>query len=227
MKLWKSIRNALSGDRSTVKGTSGPTTVDLFGSLAIEVEDSEAAEKWWQESRAENSQLSASGVSRDTPLRSGENEETVFELIRRNAMRIENLDPSLVDQVADTVFKGMNERKPAREVARELSAITRFERALSLEIASYQLRLAATALDTERMCRAGMEDFIWVYSGALDEVPSHKARDGKRYNFHTRREVGGDDEIPANDMPGLDPACKCLKRMIIDLEDVDDEGNPR
>lgn len=227
MVFRKMIGSLFVRDEQPNKGPENAATVDILGAVSIEVEDWDAVETWWKDSRSENSELSASGVSRHTLLRSGERAETVLELIRRNAMRIENLDPSLVDQVADTVFRGMNERKPAREVARELSAVTGFERARSLQIASYQLRLAATALDTERMCRAGMEDFIWVYSGALDEVPSHKARDGKRYNFRTRREVGGDDEIPANDMPGLDPACKCLKRMVIDLEDVDDDGNPR
>ena len=226
MVFRKLIGSLFGRDEQPSREFKNSNTVDILGAVSIEVEDWESVEKWWRESRAENSQLSASGVSRDTPLRSGENEETVFELIRRNVISIENLDPSLVDEAADTVFNGMNERKPAREVARELSAITGFERVRSLDIASYQLQLAATALDTERMYRAGMEDFIWVYSGKLDEIPHHKLRDGKRYKLRTRKEVGGNEVIPEDDMPGMKRLCGCRKRAVIDIEGVDDDGNP-
>lgn len=220
------IGDSVSDLQSEIDAEAGYFTT-IFATLTVQITDWAAAMEWWHRGRWRNSLLSASGVDIGTLLQAGDVEQTLEALIRQNVALIKDVNEQQLTRMTGEIFRGLNQRKPAREVAKVLREITGFGRKRSLLIASDQLQKAATALDTERMFQAGITDFVWVHSGKKHFRPHHKARNGKRYNLKTRKAVDGSETIPVDDMPGIPIRCGCRKRSIVDLEDVDDDGNPR
>ena len=199
----------------------------IFATLTLQIEDWASVVEWWHRDRWRNSLLSASGVDLQTVLQAGDVNQTLESVIAQNVALIQDVNDQQSKRMTGAIFRGLNERKPARELAKELRAITGFGRKRALLIASDQLQKAATALDTERMFQAGITKWKWKHSGKVHYRPHHKARDGKLYYMGSRKEVDGDEVIPADDMPGVPIRCGCRKVSYIELEDVDDEGNPR
>lgn len=198
----------------------------IFLSLEVAIAEWTEALESWHRSKWRGSILSASGVDVDTMLYAGDVEQTLESVIRQNVALIKDVNQQQIDRMTGIVFRGLNERLPARDVAKQLAGVTGFGRKRALLIASDQLQRAATALDTERMAEAGISTFVWRASGKLHPREWHKARNGKRYDLRTRKEVGGDEVIPADDMPGIPIRCGCKKQAYFEIEGVDDDGNP-
>lgn len=198
----------------------------IFLSLEVAIAEWSEALEVWHRSKWRASILSASGVDLDTMLYAGDVEQTLESVIRQNVALIKDVNQQQIDRMTGIVFRGLNERLPARDVAKQLAEVTGFGRKRVLRIASDQLQKAATALDTERMLESGLDTFIWRHSGKLHPRLDHKARNGKRYNLRTRKEVGGDEVIEPDDMPGMKPFCGCKKQAYFSIEGVDDDGNP-
>lgn len=198
----------------------------VFLSIEVAFQSWSADLEAWHRSKWRGSILSASGVDVDTMLYAGDVEQTVGAVIKQNIALIKDVNAQQADRMAGIVFRGLNQRMPARDVAKELAAVTGFGRKRALLIASDQLQKATAALDTERMAEAGIGAFTWRHSGKLHPREWHKARNGKRYNLRTRKEVGGDEVIPADDMPGIPVRCGCRKQAYFEIEGTDDDGNP-
>lgn len=179
----------------------------IFLSLEVAIAEWTAALEAWHRSKWRGSILSASGVDVDTMLYAGDVEQTLESVIRQNVALIKDVDAQQAQKMTGIVFRGLNERLPARDVAKQLAEVTGFGRKRALLIASDQLQKAATALDSERMYEAGITQFVWRHSGKKHPREWHKARNGKRYDLRTRKEVGGDEVIPADDMPGIPIRC--------------------
>lgn len=179
----------------------------IFATLTLQIEDWASVVEWWHRGRWRNSLLSASGVDLDTVLHAGDVDQTLQSVIRQNVELIKSVDAQQAERMTGAIFRGLNERKPARELAKELRAITQFGRRRALTIASDQIQKAATALDTERMYQAGITKWKWLHSGKVHYRPHHKARNGKLYYLKTRKAVDGDEVIPADDMPGIPIRC--------------------
>lgn len=198
----------------------------IFLSLEVAIQGWSESLENWHRSKWRASILSASGVDVDTMLYAGDVEQTLESVIRQNVALIKDVDAQQAQRMTGIVFRGLNERLPARDVARQLAEVTGFGRKRALLIASDQLQKAATALDTERMYEAGITQFVWRHSLKRHPREWHKARNGKRYDLRTRKEVGGDEVIPADDMPGIPIRCGCKKQAYFEIEGVDDDGNP-
>lgn len=197
-----------------------------FLSLEVQITAWTASVEAWHRSKWRGSILSASGVDVDTMLYAGDVQQTVLASIRGQLNLIADVNEQQKSRMAEAIFRGLNQRMPAREVAKELQAITAFGRKRSLLIASQELQKIATALDRERQAEAGLKSFKWFHSKKKHPRNWHVARNGKIYDWKTRKQVGGDEVIPADDMAGIPIRCGCRAAGYLEIEGVDDDGNP-
>lgn len=201
---------------------------NVFLDLSVQITAwTETVEAWHRKRWAQIAQPFIPGsVSLDTMLTAGDVENTLEATLRGNLELIKDVNEQQRARMAGVLYRGLNERMPARDVAKELQAITKFGRSRSLLIASDQLQKLTSALDGERMQQAGITEFIWRHSGKLHPRAWHKARNGRRYNLRTRKSVDGDEIIPADDMPGVPIRCGCKKQSYLAIEGIDDDGDP-
>lgn len=172
----------------------------------------------WHRGKWRGAVLAAAGVDLQTMLGPEDVAETVEAFLARNAGLVRNVSEEARGRITDIVFRGLTARTPARDVAREIAEAIGMARRRALGIASDQLTKATSALDSERMRQAGIEEFIYRHSGKRHARPWHKARNGKRYNLDTLHEVDGDDVIEPNDAPGVPPFCACRKQAAISFD---------
>lgn len=134
--------------------------------------------------------------------------ETVGAAIERNVGLVRSVSEQARTRIGEAVFRGLAQRKSAREVAAEIREGVAMSRARALRIASDQNTKLSSQLNEERRREAGITTFEWLSSHALHYRPEHQARDGKRYS---------DDEPPPT-MPGEEINCKCTSRAVLSLD---------
>lgn len=162
------------------------------------------------------------GVDLDMMLTAQPVAETLETWLARNVALVTNVSDVTRGRIADAVFRGYERRAPVREVAREIRAEVDGSRARAIRIASHQNSSLSAALDTERMAEAGLDFAKWRHSAKRFPRQDHLARDGKIYNIRTGKERDGDGSVPADDRPGMKPACGCrFQAWIPLLESID------
>ena len=134
---------------------------------------------------------------------------TVADALARNASLVRNVSDETRAKIADIVFRGVQGRIPAREVAKEIAAATGIARKRALRIASDQAVKLSAALDRQRMRDLGFTSFEWRHSGKLHYRDWHKARNGKVFSL--------DDPKLRGDMPGDLPFCGCKSQATMEL----------
>lgn len=159
------------------------------------------------------------GVDLSTVLTSSGVAETVEAFVARNVALVKNVSDQAQGRIADVVFRGYQQRLPVREVAKEIGEAVVMGRRRAIGIAADQNAKLSAALDAERQAEAGINAFRWRHSGKLHPRSWHKDRDGKVYGWKTRKERGGDEVIPADDLPGMPPWCGCRSQAWIPLMD--------
>lgn len=162
----------------------------------------------WHRGKWRGAVLSATGVDLQTMIGPADAAETVEALIARNVGLVRNISDEARGRISDAVFRGLTNRTPARDVAKEMREAVGMARARAIRVASDQLTKATSALDTERMREAGIDAWLWRHSGKLHAREEHKARDGKRYTF----------EEPPPEMPGQLPYCGCRKQAVVEFD---------
>ena len=154
------------------------------------------------------STLTATGVDLSTMIGPEAARQTLETVIERNVGLVRNVSEQARGRIADAVFRGLTQRKPAVDVARELREAVAMSRRRSLNIASDQASKLAGALDQERRREVGIAEWKWVSSGKLHFRPEHAARDGNIYS----------DDDPPSDMPGELINCGCSSAAYLDLD---------
>lgn len=149
------------------------------------------------------------GVDLSTMLTAGEVSETVEVFVARNVALVRNVSEQAQGRISDAVWRGYQNRTPAREVAKEVRQAADMGRARSIRIAADQNAKLSAALDIERQAEAGLEEYRWRHSGKAHPRPEHKARDGKLFKLGT----------PQGDTPGQEPFCGCRAQAYIPLLD--------
>lgn len=154
--------------------------------------------------------------------------ESIEQFMARNTALIRQVSDDTRGKVADIVYRGLQERTPARTVGKAISETLGLARARSNRIAADQRNKLSAALDRERQRQAGLDVFRYRHSGKLHFRPWHQQRDGKLYENDTLREVEfvkGErtypgETIKADDAPGIPPFCGCVTAgvLIIDNE---------
>ena len=151
-------------------------------------------------------------------------QETIEAFVARNVALVSNVSDQAQARIADTVFRGYQQRLAPRAVAKELSEAVGLARKRAVRIASDQASKLGAALDDERMADAGLDLWRYRHSGKRHAREEHKARDGNIYTLQGRRQVkpdgspmAGGSVIAPGDGPGEPPFCACVKQAYIPL----------
>jgi len=163
--------------------------------------------------------LSACKVDVGTLLGPELTRQTLGTTIEWNIGLIKDVSAQIQQRMTSAIMSGLNQRKPARDVARELSEITGMGRDRSLRIASDQLSKAAGAVAEERQREAGIDEVEWVHSRKQRPRLSHQRRNGKVFYLETKKAVDGSETVPADDWVQQPPYCGCRTRAWVDLSD--------
>lgn len=161
--------------------------------------------------------MTATAVDLSTVLTALPVAETIDLFVERNVALVRDVSDQARGRIADAVFRGYQQRQPARVVAKELTEATGLARKRAVRIASDQTVKLASALDTERMAEAGIEWFRWRHSGKAHPRERHKARNGKVYDMKTGKARDGNEMVPPDDRPGMAPFCGCRSQAYLPL----------
>lgn len=180
----------------------------LILSVRMRLEAWAAKIERWHRSKWRGAVLSATSVDLGTMLGAGPMRMTLGTAIERNVGLIKSVSDQARGRIGDAVFRGLTQRKPAREVASEIRGAVAMSRRRALNIAADQTTKLTAAMNTERMTEAGLDHYEWMSSHKVHYRPEHAARDGQRY------EIGhfGDDE------PGMAINCGCTARAVLSLD---------
>jgi len=192
----------------------------LFVELTPQLRDWAVRAERWHRGKWRGAALTASGVDLETLIGPEDVRETLQTVIARNVALVRDVSAQAQAKMQDSVFRGLQERRPARDVAKELDEAVSFGRKRALRIASDQNTKLASELDGERMRQAGIGRFKWRSSHKLHPRKWHAERDQKLYELDSREAVSAGDNgekevIDADDMPGRPVACGCRKQAVV------------
>jgi SPP1 gp7 family putative phage head morphogenesis protein len=156
--------------------------------------------------------LSASDVDLNTILTAGDVEETLASVIEWNVALVRDVDAELQRRIANAVFVGLQQRKAAVDVAKEIREAVPISRARSIRIASDQTVKLGARLNRARREQAGIGQYKWRHSGKAHPRSWHLARNGIIYKNQ-------DPRIPPDDRAGIPPFCGCTEQAVITLDD--------
>lgn len=156
--------------------------------------------------------LSASSVDLSTVLSQADVNETVDAVVNWNAALVSDVSDEAKRRIASAVFAGLQQRKSADEVAREIADALGMARARARRIAGDQTVKLGSRLNQARQEQAGITQFKWRHSAKLHPRSWHLQRDGKVYSW-------ADPGIPADDMPGVPPFCGCTAQGVISFDE--------
>lgn len=180
----------------------------------------------WHRGKWARTVLSGAGVNIETLIGPGDAQETIQAFMARNVALVKDISAQAQGRISDAVFRGFQQRTPAREVGKEIAEALGMARRRANNVASHQTVALAGALDEQRQREAGLDFWKYRHSAKLHPRLKHKARDGKIYERDTRREVEfvdgkkkyGDDTIAPGDGPTEPPFCACGRQAILVLD---------
>lgn len=173
----------------------------------------------WHRSKWVATVNAGTGIDLSTILTAQEVQEPLSAWLARNVALVRNVSEQAHGRIADAVFRGYQQRLPAREVAKEIREAVGLGRDRALRIASDQNTKLSAALDRERQAEAGIEWFRWRHSGKRHPREWHRERDQKVYDLRTGKARDDDETIPADDRGGVPPFCGCREQAYIPLMD--------
>jgi len=162
----------------------------------------------WQREKWRGAVLTATGVDINTLIGPEDVRQTLEQIIAWNASLVRDVSAQARTRIGNAVFAGLQNRTPAREVAKQIREAVAMSRRRSINIASDQLSKLTSALASERRREAGLDQWKWRHSGKLHPRETHLARNGKLY----------DDETAPEDLPGRLPFCGCREQAVINLD---------
>jgi uncharacterized protein with gpF-like domain len=134
-------------------------------------------------------------------------------LIERNVELVKSVSDQTRAKITDAVFRGLQQRRSAADVGREIADAVDMSKRRALNIAADQTVKAGAALNDERRREAGLMTWEWVSSHKTHFRPEHAARDGRRYS-----DDPADGAPPPDDRPGELPFCGCTSRAVLSLD---------
>lgn len=209
------------GDISRVLRLAAEEMLRLVLTLTPRLRDWTVRVERWQRNRWRGAVLSATSVDLQTMLGPETARQSMERTIAWNVDLIRDVSEQTRQRIGAAVFSGLNERRPAREVAKQISEAVGMARSRSMRVASDQLSKLSSQLAAERRREAGLTVFKHRHSGKLHPRANHKARDGKLFSEQAEdigKEVDGQrvsEAPPANDRAGIPPYCGCREQGVI------------
>ena len=149
-------------------------------------------------------------------------EETLQVALDRNVALIRNISDQARGRIADAVWRGYQNRLPARDVAEDISEATGLARDRARRVAADQNSKISAALDRDRQAQAGIQLIRWRHSGKRHPRQDHLARNGKVYDRATGKQVNpdgtpmpGGEKIEPGSWPGEEPFCGCRAQSYL------------
>lgn len=136
---------------------------------------------------------------------------TVEDYLERNAALIKDISDQARGRISDIVFRGLSNRTPTREVAKEIAEATGLGRKRALRVAIDQSVKLSAALDRQRQYELGFDSFVWRHSDKENFRKVHKDRDGKVFSWES--------DVAKTDPPGFQPFCGCRARAHLSMEE--------
>lgn len=152
------------------------------------------------------------GVRLDTMLGAGDVRSTLQAVLADNASLIRSLNDQMRNGISGAVFRGLANRTPARDVARDIRKVAGVGKSRSELIAADQLQKLTSRLDQERQEQVGLDKFRWLHSHKKHPRPEHVARDGLVYAWSS--------EVGKTDPPGRAIRCGCKAQPVLDFEET-------
>lgn len=190
----------------------------LFITLRAGIEGWALSTEKWARGKWRGAVLSATGVDVGTMIGAEDVRGTIQSAIEWNAGLVKDVQAQARQKISNAVFTGLNQRRTAADVAKDIREATGFARDRSRRIASDQLTKITSSLAEERQREAGITEVEWKSSHKLHPRPHHAARDGKVYDLETHKAVEGGEVVEAGDWVGQPPFCGCrsLARISFD-----------
>ena len=210
-----------SADLASILEAIGNDFLRLLLELQPGLRDWTLRTERWQRAKWRGAVLSATGVDLDTLLTVGDVAETLQQVLDWNLALIRDVSAQASQRIGNAVFAGLQNRTPARDVAKAIREATGMARDRSQRIAADQLQKLTAGLADERRKQAGLSTWEWVHSRKRHPRTTHRERDGNLYSSDPAvvgTEVGGKTvaaEPERNDMPGRPPYCGCRSRGVI------------
>lgn len=173
--------------------------------LTPQVRDWALRTERWHRQKWIGAVLSATSVDLTTMLGPEDVRASLETTIEWNTALIKDVSAQTQQRIGNSVFDGLRNRTPSREVAKSISEATGMARTRSQRIASDQLNKLTSSLAEERRREAGIDEYQWVWSRKKHGRAEHIARDGKEYS----------DANPPPEPAGSLPFCGCRTRAII------------
>ena len=209
------IGDSVDSTATTIEEAGGILT-RLVLALGADLEEWVVLVEQWHRRQFANS-FTAAGVRLDTLLGPAEARVTLQSVLAENLSLIRSLNDQMRNGISGAVFRGLNNRTPARDVAREIRKVAEVSQRRAELIAADQLQKLSGRLDQERQQQVGADQFEWVHSRKLYPREEHKDRDGKKFAW--------DSPVGRDDPPGRAIRCGCRARPVIDLEKLLAEDN--
>lgn len=165
----------------------------------------------WHMRKVIDQLLYAARVDLKTQLHAADVANTLDDVLARNVALIRDISDQARGRISDIVFRGLQNRTPSKEVAKEISKAVGMGRDRALRVAMDQTQKLSASLDRDRQLQLGMTSFEWIHSRKKHPRQEHIERDGKVYEW------SGD--VGRNDPPGFKPFCGCKAKGVLNLDD--------
>lgn len=178
----------------------------------------------WYRGKWRGAVLSATGVDLQTMIGPEDVRDTLEATIARNVALVRNVSDQAQARIADAVFRGLTQRLPANDVAKEIRGAVDMARTRARNIAADQLSKLSGALADERRREAGLPIWEWVHSGKRHPRSWHLARNGNYYSDDpgaVGTEVDGktvNAPPEESDRPSRPPFCGCRSLGVVVFE---------
>jgi len=176
----------------------------------------------WDRQKFIGAVLSATSVDLSAVIGPEDARQTVEATIEWNVSLVRDVSDQARQRISNTVFDGLRNRTPAREVAKELSEKVGMSRRRALAVSSDQLSKLTSSLADERRRAAGITAWEWVHSRKAHPRSQHVARNGNYYSdvaADVGKVLNGKALLaPPEDRPGQLPWCGCRSRSVITFD---------
>lgn len=237
IEIWQ---NALPGIEADYRRSLAALTTDSAATLEAEIERTSnlagafvlgvrtRIEGWarlaeaWHRMRWRRAVQTATAIDLATLIGPQDVRETLETVIARNVGLVRSVSDETRRRIADSVFRGLQNRTPSRNVAREIAKAVGMGRQRALRIAAHQNVVLSSQLNEERRRQAGITEWIWIHSSKKHPREDHVARDKKLYTddpAKVGREYEGKTVRRAPETrPGEEPNCGCTSRALLIID---------
>lgn len=148
------------------------------------------------------------GVDISHQISGGDLADELSIAVERNVGLIQGLSDDIGKRVEQSVYQSITQNEPVKDLMQTLQDEMQIGANRAEFIARDQTIKLNSDLNRLRQTQAGIEEYIWVHSGAAHPRPEHVERDGEIFSW---------DDPPEDGPPGTLPNCGCTAQAYLRL----------